>query len=143
MLLMSVNNSTTVLLVEQELVTVSECISCHSVFSGVRVVRCLVFCVVVCSVCPFVLFLLTIAVSVRLPFTALITTFGIIKLFLIAYSLTTIWLSSHTLLQIKNATYVNKKVIHLLVTVIRNSKTFKRSICKAFILYVNLQLIHF
>jgi len=50
--------------VEQELLTLSNYISCHSGFSGICVVRSLVFCVVFCSVCSFVPFLLAIAVSV-------------------------------------------------------------------------------
>jgi hypothetical protein len=49
-------------LVEQELLTLQEHLSCSpSLFSGVRVTRSLV-------VCPFVLFLLTIVMSVLLRF---------------------------------------------------------------------------
>ena len=70
------------LLVEQELPTLQEQPSSPLVFSGVRVSRSLIFCVVYCIVCPFVLFLLTI-VSQVLRFTDSDYPFGIFKLFLL------------------------------------------------------------
>ena len=64
--------------VEQELLTHPEYLSSLPVFSGVRVARYLVLWIVVC---PFVLFLLTIVMSILLRFTASDYYFGIFKLF--------------------------------------------------------------
>ena len=61
-------------------------------FSGIRVACSLVFYVVFCSViCPFVLFLLAIVLSVLLRFTDSDYPFGIFKLFLCASPLTNIY----------------------------------------------------
>ena len=72
-------------LVEQELLTLPEHLSSPPVFSGVRVTRSLVFCVVFCRslcVCPVVLFLSVIGLSV-LRFTDSVYPFGIFKLFIL------------------------------------------------------------
>ena len=61
-------------LVEQELLTLPEHLSSPPVFSGVRITRSLV--------CPFVLFLLAIVLSVLLRYTVSDCPFGIFKLFL-------------------------------------------------------------
>jgi hypothetical protein len=56
-----------------------------SVFSGVRVARSLIFCVVFCRsffFCPFILFLLAIVLSVLPRFTDSDYRFGIFKLFI-------------------------------------------------------------
>jgi len=66
-------------LVEQELLTLPEHLSSSPVFSGVRVTRSLVLLIVVC---PFVLFLLAIVLSVLLRYTDSDCPFGICKLFL-------------------------------------------------------------
>ena len=78
-------------LVEQELLTLPEHLSSPPVFSGVRVTRSLVlyvcfvdrylsFCTFV--ICPFVLFLLAIVLSVLLRYMDSDCPFGIFKLFL-------------------------------------------------------------
>ena len=66
-------------LVEQELLTLPDHIRSPPVFSGVRITRYLVLYFVVC---PFVLFLLAIVLSVLLRFTDSDDPFGIFKLFL-------------------------------------------------------------
>jgi hypothetical protein len=63
-------------LVEQELLTLLEDLSSPLIFSGVRVTRFLVL------VCPFVLVLLAIVLSVLLRYTDSDYPFGIVKLFL-------------------------------------------------------------
>jgi hypothetical protein len=68
-------------LVEQELLTLLELLSSPPFLSGVRVIRSLVLCVCF-VVCPFVLFLLAIVLSVLLRFTDSDYPFGIFKLFL-------------------------------------------------------------
>jgi hypothetical protein len=69
-------------LVEQELPTLPEHLSSPSVFSGLRVTQSLVLCVCfVDLVCPFVLFLLAIVLSVLLRYTDSDYPFGIFKLF--------------------------------------------------------------
>ena len=68
-------------LVEQELLTLTEHLNSSPVFSGVRVVRSFVFCVVYIVVCSFVLFLLVIVLSVILRFTDSDYPFGILQLF--------------------------------------------------------------
>ena len=66
-------------LVEQELLSLPEHLSSSPVFSGVRVTRCLVFCVCFVDRClAFGLFLLAIVLSVLLPFTDSDYPFGII-----------------------------------------------------------------
>jgi len=65
--------------VEQELFTFPEHMSSPLVISGVRIARSLVFCLLFCH---FVLFLLTIALSVLLRSTASDYLLGIFKLFL-------------------------------------------------------------
>jgi len=70
--------------VNQELITFPEHLSSLPVFSGVRVTRSLVLYVCfVYVVCPFVLFLLAIVLSVLLRFTDTDNSFGIFKLFLL------------------------------------------------------------
>ena len=71
-------------LVEQEQLTLPEHLSIHPVFSEVRVAQSLAFCVLFCwsCVCPFVLFILAIVLSVILRLTASDYPFGIFKLFL-------------------------------------------------------------
>ena len=68
-------------LVEQELPTIPEHLSSLPVFSGVRVTRFLVICVMCCR-SLFVLFPLATVFSVFLPITASDNHFGIFKLFL-------------------------------------------------------------
>jgi hypothetical protein len=65
--------------VEQELLTLPRHLGSPPVFSGVHVARFLVFCIVFCG-SMFVLFLLAIVLSVRLPFTISDYLFGIFKL---------------------------------------------------------------
>ena len=73
-------------LVEQELPTLPEHMRSPSVFSGVRVTRSLVLCVCLqIFVCPFVLFLLAIVLSVLLRCTDSDYPFGIFKLLLILF----------------------------------------------------------
>ena len=73
-------------LVEEELLTLPEHPSSPPVFSGVRATRSLVLCVCfVDVVCPFVLFLLAIALSVLLRYTDSDHPFGIFKLFINQY----------------------------------------------------------
>ena len=83
-------------LVEQELLTIPEHMSSRPVFNGIRVTRSLVLCVCFvdrclsfctfsfghCVVCPFVLFLLVIVLSVLFRYTDSDYPFGIFKLFL-------------------------------------------------------------
>ena len=69
--------------VEQELLTLPEQLSSIRCFSGVRVARYLIICIVFCKslfVCPFVPFLLTIVLSVLLRITTSDYLFGIFKL---------------------------------------------------------------
>ena len=67
--------------VEQELLTLPEHLSSPPVFSGVCVTRSLVLCVcLLIIVCPFVLFLLAIALSVLLRYTDSDYPFGIFKI---------------------------------------------------------------
>jgi len=66
--------------VEQELLTFLEHLSSHPVFSGVRVARSLVFCVVFCT-SLFFLFLFSIVLAVFLQFTASDYPFDIFKFF--------------------------------------------------------------
>ena len=68
-------------LVEQELSILLEHLSSPPVFSGACVTRSLVLCV--CFVCPFVIFLLAIVLSVLLRYTDSDYPFGIFKLFFI------------------------------------------------------------
>ena len=66
---------------EQELITVPEHLSSPPVFSGVRVTRSLVLYICLeIVVCPFVLFLLAIVLSVLLRYTDSGYPFGIFKL---------------------------------------------------------------
>ena len=68
---------------EQELLTLPEHLSSPPVFSEVRVTRSLVFLyILLIVVCPFVLFLLAIVLSVLLRYTDSDCPFGIFKLFL-------------------------------------------------------------
>ena len=67
-------------LVEQELLTLPEHMSSPPVFSGVRVTRSLVLYVCFVVVCPFVLFLLAIVLSVLFRYTDSDCPFGIFKL---------------------------------------------------------------
>jgi hypothetical protein len=69
------------LLVEQELLTLPENLSSPPVFSGVRHARSLVLCVCIVDR-SFVLFILTIVLSVLLRFTDSDYPFDIFKLFL-------------------------------------------------------------
>ena len=73
-------------LVEQELPTLLEHLSSPPVFSGVRVTRSLVLYVLCIVVCPFVLFLLAIVLSVLLRNTDSDYPFGIFKLFIHCYA---------------------------------------------------------
>jgi hypothetical protein len=68
-------------LVEQELLTLMEHMSSPLVYSGVRVARSLVFCVMFCR-SLFIHFLLAIVLSALLRFTTSDYPFGIFKLFL-------------------------------------------------------------
>jgi len=72
--------------VEQELLTLPEHLSSPPVVSGVRVSRSLVLyvCLVDIVVCPFVLFLLAIVLSVLLRYTDSDWPFGIFKLILMS-----------------------------------------------------------
>ena len=74
-------------LVEHELLYPSRAPEFTPVFSGIRVIRSLVLCVmpVYIVVFPFVFFLLAIVLSVLLRFTYSDYTFGISKLFLNTY----------------------------------------------------------
>ena len=75
-------------LVEKELLSFTEHLSSSAVFSGVRVTRSLVLYVcLLIVVCPFVLFLLTNALSVLLQYTDSDYHFDIFKLFLCSIAL--------------------------------------------------------
>ena len=73
--------------VEQELVSLPEHLSSPQVFSGVRVVRSLVFCALFCR-SLFVLFRLVIVLSVLLRFVVYDYPFGFFKLFLSNFRVT-------------------------------------------------------